>query len=420
MQFSYFPKMDFHGPQDYLIALALIVILSYFFNILSKLTRIPSVLMLISTGVGIAYALKSFGGPAIEEASLRPILEILGTVGIIMIVLEAALDLELTRDKKHLIWSSLALSVAELVTTTALISSLIHYSMDAPWSSSVIYAIPLSILSSAIVIPSVGGLGHHKKEFMIYQSTFSDILGIMIFYFTIEAVEAETAFDVAKTFSWSFLFSMVISVILSYLLVFILQNIKSQVKLFLLIAVLILLYSVGKRLHLSPLLIILIFGLILNNSKLFFQGRLAKWLKFSIMEGLLKDFRLITLESSFVIRTFFFVVFGITIDLPSLMSPFVFIFSTIALLGMYVLRDLWMNVFVGRDNKPELYIAPRGLITILLFFNIPESHAIAKFENGILLYIIIATSIVMTWSLIAYEPKGEDKKKKSSSAANVD
>lgn len=412
--------MDFHGPQDYLIALALIVILSYFFNILSKLTRIPSVLMLISTGVGITYALKSFGGPAVEEASLRPILEILGTVGIIMIVLEAALDLELTRDKRHLIWSSLALSVAELVTTTALISALIHYSMDAPWSSSLIYAIPLSILSSAIVIPSVGGLGHHKKEFMIYQSTFSDILGIMIFYFTIEAVEAETAWDVAKTFSWSFLFSMVISVILSYLLVFILQNIKSQVKLFLLIAVLILLYAVGKRLHLSPLLIILIFGLILNNSKLFFQGRLAKWLKFSIMKTLLKDFRLITLESSFVIRTFFFVVFGITIHLPSLMSPFVFIFSTVALLGMYVLRDLWMNVFVGRDNKPELYIAPRGLITILLFFNIPESHAIGKFENGILLYIIIATSIVMTWSLIAYEPKGESKKEKKSTSATTE
>lgn len=412
--------MDFHGPQDYLIALALIVILSYFFNILSKLTRIPSVLMLISTGVGITYALKSFGGPAVEEASLRPILEILGTVGIIMIVLEAALDLELTRDKRHLIWSSLALSVAELVTVTALISALIHYSMDAPWSSSLIYAIPLSILSSAIVIPSVGGLGHHKKEFMIYQSTFSDILGIMIFYFTIEAVEAETAWDVAKTFSWSFLFSMVISVILSYLLVFILQNIKSQVKLFLLIAVLILLYAVGKRLHLSPLLIILIFGLILNNSKLFFQGRLAKWLKFSIMKTLLKDFRLITLESSFVIRTFFFVVFGITIHLPSLMSPFVFIFSTVALLGMYVLRDLWMNVFVGRDNKPELYIAPRGLITILLFFNIPESHAIGKFENGILLYIIIATSIVMTWSLIAYEPKGESKKEKKSTSATTE
>ncbi len=402
--------MDFSTPLDYLIALALIVILSYFFNILSKLTRIPSVLMLIGTGVGIKFGLDSIA----PDIDLLPLLEILGTVGIIMIVLEAALDLELTRDKRHLIWSSLVLSIFELASTIALISALIHYSLDAEWSSSVIYAIPLSILSSAIVIPSVGSLSHHKKEFMIYQSTFSDILGIMVFYFAIEAFKADGAAELVGTFSWSFLFSLVISIILSYLLVFILQNIKTQVKLFLLIAVLILIYAIGKSYHLSPLLIILIFGLILNNSKLFFRGKLAKWLKYSVMESLLKDFRLITLESSFIIRTFFFVVFGMTIDLPSLMSPFVFIFSTIALLGMYALRDFWMNVFVGKNNKPELYIAPRGLITILLFFNIPAEHNIAKFENGILLYIIIASSLVMTWSLISYEPKSGKNKEQAS------
>lgn len=400
--------MDFSSSQDYLIALALIVILSYFFNILSRLTRIPSVLMLIGTGVGIGYGLKALN---IETPGLMPILEILGTVGIIMIVLEAALDLELTREKRHMIWSSLILSLFELVTTAALISALIHYSMDASWQSSIIYALPLSILSSAIVIPSVGSLSHQKREFMIYQSTFSDILGIMIFYFAIEGFEADGLGELALTFSWSFLFSLVISIVISYALVFILQNIKTQVKLFLLMAVLVLIYAVGKKEHLSPLLIILIFGLILNNSKLFFQGKLAKWLKYSVMEGLLKDFRLVTLESSFIIRTFFFIVFGMSIDLPSLMSPFVFIFSTIALLGMYVIRDLWMNVFVGRDTKPELYLAPRGLITILLFFNIPEEYEIASFENGILLYIIIATSLVMTWSLISYEPKSGKVKK---------
>lgn len=400
--------MDFTSSLDYLIALALIVILSYFFNIISRLTRIPSVLMLIGTGVGIAYGMKALDTPSID---LTPILEILGTVGLIMIVLEAALDLELTKDKRHMIYSSLTLSIFELASTAALIAALIHYTMDANWQSSIIYAIPLSILSSAIVIPSVGSLGHNKREFMIYQSTFSDILGIMMFYFILEGFKAEGGGELALMFSWTFIFSLVISIITSYLLVFILQNIKTEVKLFLLIAVLILIYAIGKKYHLSSLLIILIFGLILNNSKLFFRGKLAKWLKYSIMEGLLKDFRLITLESSFIIRTFFFIVFGMYIDLPSLLSPMVFTFSTIALLGMYVLRDLWMNVFIGRDTKPELFIAPRGLITILLFFNIPTEMEIEAFDNGILLYIIIATSLVMTWSLISYEPKSGKVKK---------
>ena len=36
----------------------------------------------------------------------------------------------------------------------------------------------------------------------------------------------------------------------------------------------------------------------------------------------------------------------------------------------------------------------------MLFFAIPDQFHILKFENGILLYVILATSILMTWSLI--------------------
>ena len=46
-----------------------------------------------------------------------------------------------------------------------------------------IYATPLSILSSAIIIPSVTALNPIKREFHIYESTFSDILGIIVFYY---------------------------------------------------------------------------------------------------------------------------------------------------------------------------------------------------------------------------------------------
>ena len=49
-----------------------------------------------------------------------------------------------------------------------------------------VYALPLSIMSSAIIIPSVANLSNYKKEFLIYESTFSDILGIMVFYMIIE------------------------------------------------------------------------------------------------------------------------------------------------------------------------------------------------------------------------------------------
>jgi hypothetical protein len=53
-------------------------------------------------------------------------------------------------------------------------------------------------------------------------------------------------------------------------------------------------------------------------------------------------------------------------------------------------------------------MAPRGLITILLFYSIPESLAVEKFNEGILLLVILASSIAMAVSLIKYR-KGEQQ-----------
>ena len=52
---------------------------------------------------------------------------------------------------------------------------------------------------------------------------------------------------------------------------------------------------------------------------------------------------------------------------------------------------------------PLLYIAPRGLITILLFFQILGAYsqfAQPQFDQGILLVIILVSSIVMTIALV--------------------
>ena len=45
--------------------------------------------------------------------------------------------------------------------------------------------------------------------------------------------------------------TVIFSVIISYILIYVLQNIKGHVKLFLLIAILLLLYAVGGMFHLS-------------------------------------------------------------------------------------------------------------------------------------------------------------------------
>jgi hypothetical protein len=326
-----------------------------------------------------------------------------------MIVLEAALDLKLEREKWPILWRSFLVALLGLVASSFAIGGVLDLFLDSGFEKSLIYAIPLSILSSAIVLPSVHGLTEEKKEFMIYESTFSDILGITFFYLMIQQFEPEST-----TSFWSSLGSSVgltvgVSLLASYILILVFQKLKSNVKLFLLISVLILLYAIGKLNHLSSLLIILVFGLVLNNPKVFFRGPMKKWIDEDALGKILTDFRLITLDSAFIFLTFFFVIFGTTILLSQLVSLSVFFQSAAILALTFGLRWLFLRFTVGKDLFPQVLIAPRGLITVLLFFAIPAQFSIPNFENGILLYVILATSILMTWSLIKNSKEGHEE-----------
>lgn len=380
------------------IAASLIIIFSYLFNIISKKTNIPSVLMLIILGLGLKATSEYFG---VETGDyLITILEVLGIVGLTMIVLEAALDLELTRDKWPIIWKSFLVALLALGIGTIASAYVLQYFYIQSFFKAIVYAVPLSIMSSAIVIPSVGALSEHKKEFMVYEATFSDILGIMLFYFLLGNAEATDTTVIVWDVVSNILITITLSVVISYGLVLIFQKLDTHVKLFLLISVLLLLYSIGKLFHLSSLIIILIFGLILNNNKLFFFGPLRNLLSNRAVNSILHNFRLVTIESAFVVRTFFFVIFGMTITLSTIFNLRVTLVSLILLAIVYVLRYFLLKIFVKRNILPQLFIAPRGLITILLFFAIPENLQDPIFNSGVLLFIILITSIAMTLALV--------------------
>ena len=392
-----------------IIGVSLIIIISFFFNIISKKTNIPSVLLLIALGVLI----KEFA-PASINVDLfvnLGVLEIIGNVGLVMIVLEAALDLKLTKDKRGLIINSFFVALIALVVSSFGIAGIIYYLIPGADSfyNCMVYAVPLSIMSSAIIIPSVGGLTGAKKEFMVYESTFSDILGIMFFYFLIGADQEENFGNIAIDIAFDITLTLVVSIVLAYILVFIFQRLTSQVKLFLVIAVLMLMYALGKKLHLSSLLIILAFGLVLNNVRIFFIGKkMQNWVSEATVKPILHDFHILTLESAFVIRTFFFVIFGMSITIASILDYHVALIS-LAIIGLlYLVRFILLKLIVGRDITPQLYIAPRGLITILLFF-VVTSHkefVIENFDAGILLFVVLISSIIMTIALIAH--RGEN------------
>lgn len=403
--------MDVFSSYNLIIEASVILILSFIFNGISKKTNIPSVLLLILLGVILQFILTFF---TTDKVDFFPALEVLGIIGLIMIVLEAALELELKREKLMPIFKSMAVALIGLIGSAYLAALILHQfipemSMQSAW----LYATPLSILSSAIIIPSVSGLSERKKEFHIYESTFSDIMGIMMFYFLVGGLNPDSDGGIGG-FTLNILLTIVISIIASYAIILVFQEIKSQAKLFLLIAVLLLLYAIGKQFHLSSLLIILIFGLVIANMKLFFKGKFAIFLNREKAHRIYHELHIVTLETAFVVRTFFFVIFGLTIVVSSLFSLSVALISLLMIISIYVVRFITLGVFYGKDILPQLFIAPRGLITVLLFYAIPVEAQVSSFEPGILLFVIIGTSLVMTWAMI------KDKKKMSTILEKVD
>ena len=402
------------GTYPLIIIFSTTIIISYFFNVYSKKSGIPSVLLLIGLGIVINYVVRWFLGIP-EKPNLMPILKVLGVVGLVLIVLEAALDLRLIKKKVKLIVKSFSVALLGLFGTAYLGALALDYLIGVEILHALLYTIPLSILSSAIILPSIGDLNEDKREFMVYESTFSDIIGVIGFSAVLAMVDPEMSksADLGKSalggMASNLVLTVIFSIIISYVLIYVFQKIKGHVKLFLLIAILLLLYAVGETFHLSSLVIIMIFGVILNNYKVFFFGRLKKLLHVERVEEVLDDFKIITAESAFVIRTFFFIIFGWSVYLGSLLySKGELSFDVIGkglvlLVVIYLVRAIVLFVFNGRDIIPRLFLAPRGLITVLLFFYIPEEFSLGKEFQGVLLFVILGSCLIMTWSLVEHK-----------------
>jgi len=236
-----------------------------------------------------------------------------------------------------------------------------------------------------------------KKEFIIYESIFSDILGILFF----NAVVNNPTFEIQSA-AWivgDFVLIIFISIIFTGLVLVFINKTTMNIKFFLLIAVLVLLYAFGKMIHMSSLLMILIFGLIFNNLNFVTPNRLLKYINVHKLHDGIDRFKMITNESAFLIRTFFFFIFGFTLQLAILGNLRVLISGIIIAGILYVIRFLYLKFMAHRNLYPELYIAPRGLITIILFYAIPEEYRIGIISEGVLFMVVLLTSFVMMLGL---------------------
>lgn len=379
-----------------ILALCIIIILSYTFDITSKYSRIPGVIFLILLGIGLQLIGRSTG---LIIPNIQPVLPVVGTLGLIMIVMEAALDIEIRKKKRKLIFNSV-LSALVLTSLFVFVFSFIFTRyFDFSLRNSIINALPISIISSSVAIPAAAHLSKGDKEFIVYESAFSDILGIMAFNFIL--LNQGSFGSGLISFFFDGIITVIIAVISTAALAILLHKTTYHVNYVIILTAIILFYSLAGIFNLPALLLILIFGLVLANNSLFENSIIRKYVDFVKFRNDINSFKKISGELTFLVKSFFFIIFGYYARIDGLFEFTNLLTSLIITSGIFILRGLFFKIVLKYPAIPLVFFAPRGLITILLFLSIPFDLRLPLMsEEVITLIIFFSIFFVMAGNML--------------------
>ena len=379
-----------------LIVLSALVIFSYLFDLVASKTKLPSVLLLLVLGIGLRILVDKL---QIHTYSFLEILPTLGTVGLILIVFEGSLELKYAREKNKVIKGAFLSALFILIATVVIITFIIYQITGQTLYLCFVNAIPFSVISSAIAIPSVSSINKKSKEFVIYESSFSDILGIILFNFAVanQHITAGSFGQLALNTVLILLLSVVACVTLLYLM----GRLRHHIKFFLIISILIMVYAIGQSFHLSALVLILSFGLFLNNADAIKHAWFRSVFIYKNLSNDLTQLHQLSAETAFIIRTFFFVIFGFTMNIYEL-DNFNIIANGLIMLGsIYVIRFGYLYFFKREHVLPEGFVTPRGLISILLYYNLPQHMKLVEIGTPFLFMVVLGSSLVMSIGLMS-------------------
>ena len=358
---------------------------------LSKRTGVPSVVVMIAIGMIGKPLLTSAG---IELAGINAAVPLMGTLGLVLIVLEGAFDLRLGREHgranlQALVSASLGILVCAVLFSLGGTVFLRLSAYDA-----ILLALPVSVISSAVAIPATGFMTKVSQEFVVYESSISDILGILLFFAVLNS--DRTVAGVLSALTINGLISIVLGSICALGLLYALFKLSGHIRFVPLLSGLFGLYALGKLWHLSPLIMVLMFGLILNNPSML--GGL-KWYRnmtsSSAYEDTVREFKLLTAELTFAVRGVFFVLLGYWTDLESVRHWAAWLTAGLLSMGIYWPRH-WMLMALRVPSRQILtWWAPRGLISVLLYFTAKETVQAPEFVDGALMLVVMLSAIAM-------------------------
>ncbi|HUN16006.1 MAG TPA: cation:proton antiporter [Saprospiraceae bacterium] len=388
-----------------LITICILLLIAYIFDVSSSKTKIPSVILLLLIGWVVKQITNNF---QIFVIDLSPILPILGTIGLILIVLEGSLEIELNKSKLPFVGKTTIISFVPILIFAFGLAAAFQYFENVSFKIALANAIPFAIISSSIAIPSAQNLPAKDREFITFESSLSDIFGVLFFNFI--TLNDEIGFALAGNFVVEIILMLLISFIATIGLAYLLSKIKHHVKYLPIILIIVLIYNISKMFHLPALIFILIFGIILGNIDEIKNLRFIKNFQLATLQREVHKFKELTIEIVFLVRALFFILFGYLINTSELLNSESIIWALSISIGIFFIRFIIFKIARIKIN-PLLYIAPRGLITILLFLSIPLNQQMRLVNNSLLIQVIIITAFIMMLGLMSVKPEVKEVEK---------
>lgn len=367
------------------------LLLAFAVERVSPRVGLPSVIVLVGLGL-LAKPLLALVGYRLQ--GLDVIVPIVGAVGLILIVLEGALDIEIRRDRLRLAGAALVQAVAGFLLCATVLAVLATLALPLTPVQALVLAVPFAVISSAVAIPSSHFLPPVGREFVIYESSISDILGVLVFFAVLNS--DGTPSGMLYGLVGGSMLSLMLAVVCAVGLVLVLMRVEGHIRFVPLLAGLFGLYAAGKLMHLSPLIMVLFLGLLLNNPRFITRLPGLHGAMDASYGATLSEFKVLVQELTFAVRGFFFILLGYWTDLSDLASLHAWAGAALVLAVVYGGRRLLLR-FSGQEAVSSLqWLAPRGLITVLLFLEARQALNLPGYINGVVVIVVLASTALVT------------------------
>ncbi len=378
----------------------ILVFLAHLFTSIFSRTRIPDVILLIIIGICV--------GPVLGLASP----EVFGAVGpvfttvtLIIILFESGIALRLST-LRSVLGGALSLAPLSFFLTMSVVAGIAIWLTDLEVLPAFILGAIVGSTSEAVVIPLVRQLRIKEETgtLLSVESSVNDVLSIVI---TVALVQAYIAgkFEIASVSGdliASFLVALVFGIVGALIWSILLNRIRAiKNAIFTTPAFVFVIYGIVETLGFSGAIAALSFGVTIGNIETI-KFPVFKTLTVKEPVGLNETEKIFFSEVAFLLKTFFFIYLGISLEL---ISSWLIIVGLILTAVAFALRVPAVKLAVRKSLGPKdisiiSVMVPKGLAAVVLA-SIPIQQGVVGGEiiknvtYGVVLFSIVITSILV-------------------------